>query len=53
LTLALTAGTLLLGASLMLQPDWIVAWLTQVRSYNAIVEPVSLLPLGLVVIVVA
>jgi hypothetical protein len=40
-------------ASFVLQPGWLAAWLAQVQSYNAIVHPRSLLPWGLVLILVA
>jgi len=36
--------------SLLLQPEWPYAWLQQVQVYSNIVQPPSLLPLGLVVV---
>jgi hypothetical protein len=38
--------------ALLLQPGWIAGWLAQVRIYNTIVHPPSLLPWGLVLLVV-
>jgi hypothetical protein len=52
LAFAIASGSLLLGISLAMQPEWIGAWLGQVKLYNSIVHPSTLLPLGIVVLVV-
>jgi hypothetical protein len=43
----------LMIAALLIQPDWIAGWLTQVQIYSTIVHPPSLLPWGLVLLLVA
>lgn len=43
----------LMVVALLLQPGWIAAWLAQVQLYTTIVHPPSLLPWGLVLLLVA
>lgn len=45
-------GGTLLGVSLLLQPDWIGAWIQQLAIYRTVVQPPSLLPVGIVAFVV-
>jgi hypothetical protein len=52
LALAIGVGALLLGASFAIQPDWIFGWLEQVKSYDLIVNPPSLLPLATIMLFV-
>ena len=46
-------GGLLMAFSLAWQPDWIGAWLAQVKLYSQVVAPPSLLPLGAVILLAA
>ncbi len=43
-------GTALGGVSWALQPQWVSAWLDQVRLYQAVVQPPALLPVGVLVV---
>jgi hypothetical protein len=43
-------GGVLLASSLLWQPDWIGAWLAQVKLYGEVVAPSYLLPLGAIVL---
>lgn len=45
-------GLCIWGTSFLLQPNWIKAWLASVELYSTIVRPPSLLPWGLVLLVV-
>jgi len=40
-------------AAMVLEPDWFAAWLAQVQIYNNIVRPPSLLPWGLLLVLVS
>jgi hypothetical protein len=40
-------GGALLALSLLIQPQWIAAWLQQVAVYRSLVQPPTLLPVGL------
>ncbi len=44
------ASVSLWGMAFVLQPGWLQAWFDQVRIYQTIVHPPSLLPLGLLVV---
>jgi Glycosyltransferase family 87 len=41
------------GFAWFLTPDWFPAWMEQVRIYNTIVQPQTILPWGLVLVLVA
>jgi hypothetical protein len=45
-------GALIWGGSFLLQPHWVTDWLASVARYNRIVYTASLLPLGLVLLIV-
>lgn len=45
-------GILIWGGSFWLQPDWVQAWLASVARYNAIVATATVLPWGLVLLLV-
>jgi hypothetical protein len=53
LWVSMALGGLLLGLSLVLQPQWIGEWLAQVKVYESVVHPPTLFPLGIVALLVA
>lgn len=52
LLFAMLLGSTLLGASLILQPGWIPAWIQQMAVYKAEIKPNSLLPQGFIFLIV-
>lgn len=48
--IALITGVVLWGGSLLIQPQWLSAWLAQINLYRSIVNPPTLLPLSLVLV---
>lgn len=50
LVIAAVFGTALAGLSFLVQPGWLSAWLQQMRLYQTVVQPQSLLPWGLLVV---